>query len=69
MQTDMNKLRGKLAERGMTQEELASKIGVDPSTFTRKMKSNGLAFTVGQLHKIADALTLTPDDAKHIFLQ
>lgn len=39
MHTNMDKHRGKMAEKRITQEELAEKIGIDPSTFYRKMKT------------------------------
>lgn len=68
MHTDVNRLRGKIAEKRMTNEELASKIGMDPSTFYRKMKADGLAFTVGQMHKIVAELSLTAEEASAIFL-
>jgi len=38
---DVSKLKGKIVERDTTQEELANKIGIDKSTFYRKMKQNG----------------------------
>ena len=38
---DVSKLKGKIVERNTTQEELANKIGIDKSTFYRKMKQNG----------------------------
>lgn len=69
MQTNMDLLRGKMAERKMGKEELAQKIGVDASTFYRKMKDNGTSFTVGQMHKIVDALELSHEEARAIFLQ
>lgn len=69
MHTDMAKLKGKITERSMTQEEVAEKIGIDSSTFSRKMKANGLTFTVGQMHKIANVLSLTNQEAVQIFLQ
>jgi transcriptional regulator with XRE-family HTH domain len=68
MQTNMDKLRGKMAERKVTQEELAEQIGVDPSTFYRKMKAEGVNFTVGQMHKIVEVLNLSSDEAASIFL-
>ena len=68
MRTDMDKLRGKIAEKRLTQDDLAGRIGVDPSTLSRKMKANGLAFTVGQMHQIVDALGLTTYEAMQIFL-
>lgn len=53
MSTNMNLLRGKLKERGVTQQELAQKIGMDSSTLSRKLASDGLKFTVGEMHDIA----------------
>ncbi len=69
MKTDLMQLRSKMAECNMTQEEVAHKIGVDPSTFSRKMKSDGLKFTVGQVHKLATVLGMTTEEAKNIFLR
>ena len=46
----------------MTQEEVAEKLGVDSSTFSRKMKADGLSFTVEQMHKLAEILNMTPQD-------
>lgn len=68
MSTNMDVLRGKMAERRISQEEMANRIGVDPSTFYRKMKSDGTNFTVGQMHKIVDVLKLTSEEAVSIFL-
>lgn len=61
-------LRGKIVEKEVSQEQLSEKLGVSPSTVTRKMKAQGLAFTVGQMHKIIDFLQLTPSEAQKIFL-
>ena len=68
MSTNMDVLRGKMAERRVTREEMARLIGVDASTFYRKMKSEGTSFTVGEMHKIVEVLNLTPDEASAIFL-
>lgn len=68
LSTNMEVLRGKIADRKITQEELARSIGIDPSTFYRKMKSEGANFTVGEMHKIVDVLNLTPNEAATIFL-
>jgi len=68
MSTNMNALRGKMVEKRISSEEMAHRIGVDASTFYRKMKSDGMSFTVGQMHKIAEVLNLTHDEAASIFL-
>lgn len=36
---DANKLRGKMAERGMTQSDVAKSIGISESSMYRKMKT------------------------------
>lgn len=68
MSTNMNLLRGKLKERGMTQDELAEKINIDSSTLSRKLASGGLKFTVGEMHDIAKVLKLSANECKSIFL-
>lgn len=68
MSTNMDVLRGKMAERRVTREEMAKLVGMDASTFYRKMKSEGISFTVGEMHKIVEVLNLTPDEASTIFL-
>lgn len=68
MRVDVAKLRGKIAERGMTQEKLAREIPMDKSTFSRKMKSEALDFSVGEMHRIATILELTDTEASDIFL-
>ena len=67
--TNMAKLKGKIAECGMTQEEVAERLGADSSTFSRKMKADGLSFTVEQMHKLVEILNMTPQEAIQIFLQ
>ena len=68
LHVDTNKLRGKMAERRVTQEELARQIGMNAATFYRKMQANGLAFTVGQMHDMVDFLHMSADEATNIFL-
>jgi len=68
MKVDTAMLKGKIVERGITQEELARRIAIDKSTFSRKMKSDGLNFSIGEMHEIADSLELTKDEASKIFL-
>ena len=67
LRTDMNRLRGKIVEKQLSQEDISKQLGINPSTFSRKMKANGLAFTVGQMHQIADILEMSDEEAKQIF--
>lgn len=68
MQTNMNLLRGKIRERGLTQRDVAAQLGIDSSTFSRKISSDGLKFTVGEMHSIADVLHLNSEECLDIFL-
>lgn len=68
MRVDVAKLRGKIVERGMTQEKLAHEIDMDKSTFSRKMKSEALEFSIGDMHRIASILSLSKEEAGEIFL-
>ena len=65
---NMMKLRGAMAGKGITQEKLAEIIGIDRTTLIRKMKNDGLQFTVEEVQKIAVALSLTAQEVLDIFL-
>ena len=60
------KLKGKLVERGMNVEKLASKVRMDRSTLYRKL-NNGENFTVGEVKRIKNALKLDIEEANEIF--
>lgn len=51
---DANKLRGKIAERGMTQGQVAGEIGVTEATFCRKLKSG--RFGLDEAEKLIQVL-------------
>lgn len=65
---DVKSLREKIAESGLTVEELSAVAGIDPSTYYRKMNTDGENFTVAQAKKMATALGLTSEEASRIFL-
>ena len=64
---DVNKLRGKIVEKGFSQQELAQSIGIDRSTFYRKMRNNG-DFSIGEVAEIAKIMQLSNEEAIEIFL-
>lgn len=68
MHVDVARLRGKIAERGLTQERLAHALEMDKSTLSRKMKSEALDFSVGEMHHIVEILNLSKTEAGEIFL-
>jgi len=63
---NVQKLKGKIMERGTTQEALAKTLGIDRSTFYRKMRQGG-NFTIKEVNSIVSALHLSKDEAMSIF--
>lgn len=64
---DLNKLKGKIVERGWNVEKLAESIGVERSALYRKL-NNFEKITIGEARKITEALNLTSEEATYIFL-
>lgn len=64
---NVNKLKGKIVECGLNVETLAGQIGIDKSTFYRKLTNDGETFTIGEADSIAMALNLTGDEVNAIF--
>lgn len=67
MRVDIDLLKKSIAASGKTKETVAKELGIDYSTFSRKMNSDALAFSIGQMHKMVDVLDLSADQAKSIF--
>lgn len=63
---DTNKLKGVIVEKGKTQQTVAQEIGIDRSTFYRKMK-NGGEFSIGEVAKMAEVIPLSDSEAITIF--
>jgi len=64
---NINKLKGKIVENGMTVTTLAEKIGVDRATLYRKLSNNGETMLIKDANSIVAALNLSADDALAIF--
>ena len=67
MRVDTDLLKKSIAASGKTKETVAKELGIDYSTFTRKMNSDALTFSVGQMHRMVDVLSLSAEQAKSIF--
>lgn len=67
MHVNVLKLKGKIVERQMTQEGVAHDIGIDRSSFYRKMKKGGETFTVADIHSMVDTLQLDTNEIMDIF--
>jgi len=64
---NIQKLKGKMAESGITQEVIADAIGMSRCTFYRKMKRRGDTFTVEEMNKIVKIIPLSREEAITIF--
>lgn len=53
--------------KGITQEEVARKAGISRATFNRRIKNNGVDFTLSEIERVRNALNLTGEEAIHIF--
>lgn len=64
---NVNKLKGKMVENGINADTLSSLIGIDRSTFYRKLNNHGETFTVKEVNLICKHLKLSKDEAMDIF--
>lgn len=64
---NVNKLRGRIVEAGLSITELADRIGIDKATFYRKISSGGETFLIKEADAISRELNLTGDEVNAIF--
>ena len=64
---NVNKLKGKIVENGMSVQELAELVNIDKATFYRKLNANGETFLIRDADAISKALNLTMDEVNAIF--
>lgn len=65
---NIDKLKGKMKEKNVTQAELADSIGVARSTINRKMSNGGDDFSIEEVQMILVVLDISNDEAIEIFL-
>lgn len=66
MPVDVKKL-DKLIEERSTKQKVAVLIGIDRSTFYRKLKGAGKGFSIEEAQKIAEVVPLSNEEAIEIF--
>lgn len=64
---NINKLKGRIVEKGLDVPAVAKMIGIDRSSMYRKL-NNAEKITIGEARKIKTALELSNEDACDIFL-
>ena len=67
MGIDISYLKKKMREAGRTPDQAASAMGMNTATYYRKLKSDGVKFTVDEMQKMIQFLNLTEEDASRIF--
>ena len=60
-------LKAEMIRHSISQEELSRKIGLDPSTFSRKLNNKSAVFTVKEAQAIAGVLDLSSEQCAAIF--
>lgn len=63
---NVNKLKAKFVERGMSVEQAAEFVGIERSKLYRRFRDPTL-FTVNEVNSIVHALGLTAEEAMAIF--
>lgn len=66
MEFDYSKVRGRIAEKGLTQEGLAECIGVTPVTLTSRMH-NRSEWRQSEIYKAAAVLGIADEEIKKYF--
>lgn len=61
-------LKAEIKRNGLTQDQLATKIGINPSTLNRKINNKNSTLSVDEAQKIADALRIPNEKLAVIFL-
>lgn len=62
---NVQKLKGKIVEKGKNIESISAELGVNPATFYRKMKNN--SFEIREVDRLVKILSLNYDEASAIF--
>lgn len=63
---DKNKLKAKFVENGLTMEQVAQLLGINPATLYRKMSGDS-EFTRNEIAMLKNALNFSLSDINSIF--
>lgn len=67
MGVNVTALKEKIETSGYTPEQAAAAMGMHIATYYRKLKAQGVKFTVGEMQSIIQLLHLTETEASQIF--
>lgn len=66
---DGDKLKAKIKACHLSVKDVSDELGIDQSTYYRKVAASGENFSVAQVKRLAELLHLTSEEAQEIFLQ
>lgn len=64
---NIDRLKAALQDRNVTIEQASEHIGINPSTFYRKISRKGEKFTVQEVGKLAELLNMSANTMQEIF--
>lgn len=67
MVKNVNKLKGKIAEKGYTLKKLSEELGLSELTLRRKINDNNYDFYLGETTDVAKILNLSGEEYLEIF--
>ena len=65
---NIDRMKGRMTELHITGAQIAAELGMDPSTYYRKIKNNGEDFSVADLYTLCRVLNLSKSEAADILL-
>lgn len=68
MPVDVDRIKTRMSELGLTVKEVVSALDIDESTYYRKMANNGMTFSIEQVQRMRELLHLSRQEASEIFL-
>jgi hypothetical protein len=68
MRVDIQKLKGRMAEKGKTIVLMSEHCGMSRGTFAVKMHGGGVRFTLGEVFAVCAVLDLDGEAARDIFM-
>ena len=68
MPVDVERIKIRMNEMDLTVKDVVNALGIDESTYYRKMANSGKTFSVEQAQKLSILLDLTKQEASEIFL-
>ena len=64
---NINKLKGRIVEKGWNVAELAKRVGMDKATLYRKLSDNGESLLIKEVDSIIVVLEIPGEDVDSIF--